>query len=97
MDRTALIEQRLRAALAPRNLEVADESAQHAGHAGAKGGGGHYAVLVVSPKFTGKSLVERHRMIYDALGDAMRREIHALSIKALTPEELQPSKPKETS
>lgn len=87
-NRIALIEQRLRAALAPQNLEVADESAQHAGHAGAKGGGGHYAVVVVSPIFAGKSLVERHRMIYDALGDTMRREIHALSIKALTPDEL---------
>jgi len=88
MDRIALIEQRLRAALAPQILEVADESAQHAGHAGAMGGGGHYAVVIVSSVFAGKSLVERHRMIYDALGDAMRQKIHALSIKALTPEEL---------
>lgn len=88
MDRIALIEIRLRAALAPRDLEITDESAQHAGHAGAKSGGGHFAVVVVSPNFSGKSLVERHRMIYDALGDAMHREIHALSIKALTPDEL---------
>ena len=88
MDRIALIEERLRAALAPQNLEITDESAQHAGHAGAKSGGGHYALVVVSSNFAGKSLVERHRMIYDALGDAMHREIHALSIKALTPNEL---------
>ena len=79
-DRIALIEERLRAALAPQNLEITDESAQHAGHDGAKSGGGHYALVVVSPNFAGKSLVERHRMIYDALGDAMHREIHALSI-----------------
>lgn len=88
MDRIALIETRLRAALAPQSLEIADESAQHAGHAGARSGGGHYALVIVSPSFSGKSLVERHRMIYDALGDAMHREIHALSIKALTPDEL---------
>ena len=88
MDRIALIETRLRATLTAHDLEITDESAQHAGHAGAKSGGGHFALVIVSPNFSGKSLVERHRMIYDALGDAMHREIHALSIKALTPDEL---------
>ncbi len=84
----AVIEQQLRAALAAENVEVTDESAQHAGHAGARGGGGHYAVTVVSPQFAGKTPVERHRMVYAALGDAMRAQIHALSIRAYAPEEI---------
>lgn len=76
------------AALAPENLDIADESALHAGHEGAKGGGGHYALTIVSPKFDGQSTVARHRMIYVALGDMMQREIHALSIRAFAPGEL---------
>ncbi len=83
---TAIAEQ-LRAALAAESVEVIDESAQHAGHAGA-GAGGHYAVTVVSRQFTGKGPVERHRMVYAALGDAMRARIHALSIRAYSLEEL---------
>ncbi|MGC1955434.1 MAG: BolA family protein [Gammaproteobacteria bacterium] len=89
-SRIALIRERLSHALAPLKLEISDESHQHVGHAGARGGGGHFSVLVVSPEFAGKTLLERHRLIYEALGDAMQREIHALSIKALTPEEHQP-------
>jgi BolA protein len=76
------------AALAPQTLDIADESALHAGHEGAKGGGGHYALTIVSPKFDGQSTVARHRMIYVALGDLMQREIHALSIRAFAPGEL---------
>lgn len=76
------------AALAPENLDIADESALHAGHEGVKGGGGHYALTIVSPKFDGQSTVARHRMIYVALGDMMQREIHALSIRAFAPGEL---------
>jgi BolA protein len=76
------------AALAPENLEIADESALHAGHEGARGGGGHYALTIVSRKFDGQSTVARHRMIYVALGDLMQREIHALSIRAYAPGEL---------
>lgn len=87
-DRQAQIEERLRAALAPDSLELIDESAQHAGHAGARGGGGHYALTIVSARFAGKGPIDRHRMIYEALGDAMRGQIHALSIRAYTPEEL---------
>jgi len=84
---TAAIEQQLRTSLEAQAVEVIDESALHAGHAGARGGG-HYAVTVVSPQFSGRSPVERHRMIYAALGDAMRSQIHALSIRAFSPEEL---------
>jgi len=76
------------AALAPESVNIADESAKHAGHEGAKGGGGHYALTIVSPKFDGQSTVARHRMIYGALGDLMQREIHALSIRAFAPGEL---------
>lgn len=87
-DRVSQIEQRLRAALAPLRLEIVDESAQHAGHAGAReSGGGHFAVTIVSPAFAGQSLLARHRLVYDALGEVLRREIHALSIRALSPDE----------
>lgn len=87
IDRIAMIRQRLNEALAPQDMEIVDESHKHAGHEGAKSGGGHFNVLIVADAFDGKGLLERHRMVYDALGDAMHREIHALSIKALTPAE----------
>mgnify|MGYP006362313115 CR=1 FL=1 len=74
------------AALAPQRLEIADDSAKHAGHAGAKEGG-HYRLLIVSPRFAGCATMQRHRLIYEALGPMMRGEIHALSIKALAPED----------
>lgn len=73
--------------LAPAHLEIADDSALHAGHEGAKGGGGHYQLTIVSEQFAGKPTVARHRMIYERLADMMQREIHALSIKAATPDE----------
>jgi BolA protein len=85
-DRKSQIEQRLRAALSPSLLEIVDESHKHIGHAGARGGG-HFDVTIVSPQFAGKTLLQRHRMVYEALGEAMRDEIHALSIKALAPDE----------
>lgn len=75
------------AALEPLAVEIIDDSAKHAGHAGARGGGGHYRLRVVSPRFAGRRTMERHRMVYDALGPLMRREIHALSIDAKAPEE----------
>ncbi len=75
------------AALDPLRLDIADDSARHAGHAGAKEGGGHYRLTIVSARFAGCGTVQRHRLIYEALGPMMRREIHALSIKALTPDE----------
>ncbi|BAZ94589.1 stress-induced morphogen [Thiohalobacter thiocyanaticus] len=87
-ERVAMIRERLTAALQPEDLEIQDDSARHAGHEGAKGGGGHFNVRIVSPAFAGRNLLERHRMVYDALGDAMHSEIHALSIEAKTPEEL---------
>lgn len=74
-------------ALEPLRLEILDDSAKHAGHAGAKGGGGHYRLTIVSPRFSGSATMQRHRLIYEALGPMMRGEIHALSIKALAPEE----------
>lgn len=87
-SRVAEIEHKLKAALTPLRLEIEDESHKHAGHAGARAsGGGHFVVTIVSSKFTGKGLLERHRLVYDALGDTLRREIHALSIRALSPEE----------
>jgi BolA family transcriptional regulator, general stress-responsive regulator len=86
-ERLALIESRLTAALAPvDSISVRDDSAQHAGHAGAAAGG-HYSVTIVAAAFAGKARVARHRMVYDALAEAMQRGIHALAITALTPEE----------
>lgn len=76
------------ATLEPERLEVEDQSHLHAGHAGAAAGGGHFAVLIVSQHFSGKSLLERHRMVYRALQNAMQTEIHALSIQAYAPGEL---------
>lgn len=87
-ERVAMINEKLTAALSPARLEIQDDSAKHAGHAGAKSGGGHFIVNIVSDAFAGKSLIQRHRMVYDAIGnDAMQTEIHALSINAKTPEE----------
>jgi BolA protein len=92
MDIRATIEQRL-AALAPLSLEIRDESARHAGHEGAKGGGGHYRLTIVSRAFCGKSLQERHRLVYQALAPLMHKEIHALAIQARAPDEI-PNPPK---
>ncbi len=86
--RINMIRERLIAAFAPESLEVIDDSASHAGHAGALSGGGHYEVIIVSPAFAGLALLQRHRLIYDALGDAMGGAIHAISIKAYTPQEI---------
>lgn len=86
-DRVAQIEQRLRAALKPLRLEIQDDSAKHAGHAGARDGGGHYDLTIVCNQFIGKSLLQRHRLVYDALGENMRKDIHALSIHAIAPDE----------
>ena len=76
------------AGLEPRRIELTDESALHAGHEGAKGGGGHYKLTIVSERFAGLSQVARHRKVYEALGTLMHKEIHALAIRALTPDEL---------
>ena len=76
------------AALVPESLEIVDESAAHAGHAGAQSGGGHYRLLIVARAFEGKSTKLRHRMVYDALGPMMKHDIHALAIKAYAPGEI---------
>jgi BolA protein len=81
-----IIHQRL-ACLAPVRAELIDDSARHAGHAGARGGGGHYRLMLVSPVFVGQSRLARHRLVHTALGDLMHSRIHALSIQALTPSE----------
>ena len=83
------IRQRLTTALSPSRLDLVDESARHAGHAGARPQGeSHFRVSIVSAKFAGKSRVERQRMVFAALGDLMQTEIHALAITALTPGEV---------
>lgn len=84
---TETIRHLLTTALQPETLEIIDDSAAHAGHAGARLGGGHYYVTIVSDAFEGKSLVQRHQLIYKALGDLMKQEIHALGIHALAPSE----------
>ena len=81
-----LLRQRL-AALNPASIAIEDESHRHAGHAGARDGG-HYKLDNVASAFAGKNTVARHRLIYDAAGELMRGRIHALSIRALSPEEV---------
>jgi BolA protein len=85
-DRRARIERKLRERLTAAHVEVVDESHLHAGHAGAASGAGHFRALVVSPRFTGLSLVAAQRLVYEALADEMGSEIHALSVKTLAPE-----------
>lgn len=82
-----LLRQRL-AVLAPLSLEIEDDSHLHAGHAGARDGGGHYNLTIVAAAFAGQNTVKRHRIIYDAAGDLMHGHIHALSIRALAPDEV---------
>jgi BolA protein len=76
------------AALSPVELTLEDDSALHAGHAGAASGGGHYNVRIVSLQFEGLKLVTRHRLVYDSVHDMMHNEIHALAITALAPSEV---------
>lgn len=78
---------RLLAVLDPVSLDIIDESHKHVGHAGAREGGGHYVLRIVSAQFTNKSTPARHRMIYSALAEMMKREIHALEIQAYAPDE----------
>ena len=81
------IERRLRASLDPVRVTLIDDSAKHAGHAGAASGGGHFQLRIVAARFAGLSRVARHRLVYDSLSDLMRNAIHALAIEALTPDE----------
>jgi BolA protein len=82
----AELEAALRAALAPASLTVRDDSAHHAGHAGAREGA-HFAVRIVSSRFAGLRALQRHRLVYDAAAPLMAGRIHALQISAMTPEE----------
>jgi BolA protein len=75
-------------ALQPQVLEIRDDSAAHAGHAGAAAGGGHFSVLIVSEVFAGLSRLKRHEQVYRHVGDLLPHPVHALSIKALAPQEL---------
>ena len=81
------IEARLRESLSPTHLEIVDDSAKHAGHAGAAAGGGHFSCVIVADAFRGLSPVERHRKVYAALADLMKQEVHALALETVTPEE----------
>jgi BolA protein len=82
-----LMQQRL-SALKPESLDILDESGKHVGHEGAKSGGGHYQLVIVSREFDGKPAQARHRMVYEALGPMMKKEIHALAIRAYAPGEI---------
>ena len=86
-DRGARIEALLRERLAAVHVEVIDESHLHVGHAGAASGGGHFRVVVVSPRFQGVSRVEAQRLVYQAVSEEMGSAIHALSMTTLTPEQ----------
>jgi BolA protein len=91
MSVAARIRERL-AALEPLDLDLVDESAKHAGHAGARPGGNtHWRLTIVSPRFAGQPTVARHRMVYQALGELMHNPIHALAITARAPEETKGS------
>jgi len=87
MTREERLRDRIETALAPEHLEIADESGAHVGHPGAAGGAGHYRVVVVSARFAGANAVARHRLVYDAVGDLIPGEVHALALSTYTPEE----------
>ncbi|MBI4518301.1 MAG: BolA family transcriptional regulator [Deltaproteobacteria bacterium] len=89
MSMAETIERLLRRQLAVDRLEILDDGWRHAGHAEARGGG-HFTVTIVSPDFTGKARIERHRMVYAALGDQMRQAIHALVLITRAPDEVGP-------
>lgn len=86
-DRVASIESALKARLNPTGLLVKDQSHLHAGHAGAQDGRGHFEVIIISDRFAGKSRIQRHRMVFGAVGQLMETDIHALSIHAFAPDE----------
>jgi len=86
-ERVALIRSRLEAAFEPEELDITDDSRRHAGHAGARDGRGHFEVRIVSSRFAGVKTVERHRMVYAALGPLMQSDIHALGLVTESPDE----------
>jgi BolA protein len=89
-DRIERIRRAVETALSPDRVEVIDESHLHAGHAGAQSGLGHFRVNIVASAFEGRSPIQRHRLVYAAVGDMMTTDIHALSIDAITPGERAP-------
>ena len=84
-DRIEMIRERITNALQPDALEIVDESHKHVGHAGARDGRGHFQVTIVSDKFRDLSPIQCHRLVYDAVGDLLETDIHALRIKASVP------------
>jgi BolA protein len=89
-DRRGHIEEKLKKELAAEHVEVIDESHLHAGHAGAKSGGGHFRATIVSARFEGLSAVQAQRLVYAALSVEMAGDIHALAMKTLTPSQWIP-------
>jgi BolA protein len=89
MSRIDELQRRITSALGADVVEIQDDSAKHRGHAGARGGAGHYAVVVVASRFAGVGRVDRHRAVYEAVGDMIPGEVHALQVRAFTPEEWQ--------
>ncbi|MGA7297632.1 MAG: BolA family protein [Rhodanobacteraceae bacterium] len=87
MNRMERIRHCLEVSLEPKELDVIDEGHKHVGHAGAKDGRGHFCVRIVSNAFAGKAPLQRHRMVFQALGSMMQTDIHALSVEAKTEEE----------
>ena len=87
MNLAASIREHL-AVLAPESIELTDDSGQHVGHDGARDGGSHFSLVIVSPRFAGMKTLSRHRLVYEAVGPLMQKQIHALAIRALTPDEL---------
>jgi BolA protein len=83
-DRVAEIRSRLIEVFNPESLDIVDESHLHIGHAGAKEGKGHFRVRIIAAQFANRTPLQRHRMVYDALGDLMKTEIHALSVSAMS-------------
>ena len=91
-ERVAMIRRKLEAEFEPEELEVVDDSRRHAGHEGARDGRGHFQVRILSRRFAGKRTIERHRMVYAALGPLMQTDIHALGVVALSPDDSESSK-----
>ncbi len=87
IDNLRLVKNKLTDALNPIHLEISDNSRQHAGHAGAEKNKAHYTITIVSSIFIGKTLIQRHRLVYAVLDELMKTTIHSLSINALTPDE----------
>ncbi|MFM8467609.1 MAG: BolA family protein [Oxalobacteraceae bacterium] len=87
MNRVERIHQLLSLSLSPVSLTIDDESALHAGHAGAASGGGHYRIRMISARFEGLGKLGRHRLVYDCLREMMQKDIHALAMTLLTPAE----------